>query len=94
MCLDSAVHHLRNPSRSTGRAKRYSILQQRSAAKVTAEKHKDDRVKSDQNSEINPDRGTRTMYKHKGLQKQLNRNNGLRLEIQISSHSKDASADN
>lgn len=55
MCLDSAVHHLRSPSGSTGRAKRYSILQQCSTAKVTAEKHKDDRVKSDQNGEMKPE---------------------------------------
>lgn len=69
MCPGSAVHHLVSPSGSTGRAKRYSILQQHSAAKVTEEKYKDDRVKSDQSGEMIPDRGTRTiMYKHKGLQ--------------------------
>lgn len=73
MCPGSAVHHLGSPSGSTGRAKRYSILQQHSVAKVTEEKHKDDWVESDQSGETKPDRGTRTIiYKHKGLQKLLN----------------------
>lgn len=94
MCPGSAVHHLGSPSGSTGRAKCYSRLKQRSVAKVTEEKSKDDSVKSDQNSEIKPDGGIRTIaYKHKCLHL-LNRTNGLRLENNISSLSKAALADN
>lgn len=68
MCPGSAVHHLGSPSGSTGLAKCYFRLLQHSVAKVTEKKIKDDSVKSDQNSEMKPEGGTRTIaYKHKCL---------------------------